>query len=283
MSTNSENSGKSSGDPMSQYLRDISSLPRLTREEEIDLARRVQKGDRDAIRKLVEGNLRFVVSVASKFSASSIALIDLVNEGNIGLIRAAEKFDPDRGVKFITYAVWWIRAAIQSALAKQSGVIGMPQKQRDVVYKIHQKEQELTKLLGRDPSRDEVAEAIRLTPEEIEVKLRAASLPLSLDELISNEPSLNYLNTLKADFQVDEGLIAEDLQEEIESLVKTLSRRERDIISMRFGLNGYDPMTLHEIGEIMKLSKERIRQIEAEALKELQETARDRDLEAALS
>ncbi|MCH7646711.1 MAG: RNA polymerase sigma factor RpoD/SigA [Nitrospinae bacterium] len=268
---------------MSQYLRDISSLPMLTREEEIKLARRVQKGDRDAIRKLVEGNLRFVVSVASKFSASSIPMIDLVNEGNIGLMRAAEKFDPDRGVKFITYAVWWIRAAIQSALAKQSGVIGMPQKQRDVVYKIHQKEQELTKLLGRDPSRDEVAEAIRLTPEEIEVKLRAASLPLSLDELISNEPSLNYLNTLKADFQVDEGLIAEDLQEEIESLVKTLSRRERDIISMRFGLNGYDPMTLHEIGEIMKLSKERIRQIEAEALKELQETARDRDLEAALS
>ena len=283
MSTNSENSGKSSGDPMSQYLRDISSLPRLTREGEIELARRVQKGDRDAIRKLVEGNLRFVVSVASKFSASSIALIDLVNEGNIGLIRAAEKFDPDRGVKFITYAVWWIRAAIQSALAKQSGVIGMPQKQRDVVYKIHQKEQELTKLFGRDPSRDEVAEAFRLTPEEIEVKLRAASLPLSLDDLISDEPSLNYLNTLKADFQVDEGLIAEDLQEEIKSLVKTLSRRERDIISMRFGLNGYDPMTLHEIGEIMKLSKERIRQIEAEALKELQEEAKDRKLEASLS
>ncbi len=283
MSTNSENSGKSSVDPMSQYLRDISSLPMLTREEEIELARRVQKGDRDAIRKLVEGNLRFVVSVASKFSASSIPMIDLVNEGNIGLMRAAEKFDPDRGVKFITYAVWWIRAAIQSALAKQSGVIGMPQKQRDVVYKILQKEQELTKLLGRDPSRDEVAEAISLTPEEIEVKLRAASLPLSLDDVISDEPSLSYLNTLKADFQVDEGLIAEDLQDEIESLVKTLSRRERDIISMRFGLNGYDPMTLHEIGEIMKLSKERIRQIEAEALKGLQETARDRDLEAALS
>ena len=283
MSTKAENPGKSNVDPMSQYLRDISSLPMLTREEEIKLARRVQKGDRDAIRKLVEGNLRFVVSVASKFSASSIPMIDLVNEGNIGLMRAAEKFDPDRGVKFITYAVWWIRAAIQSALAKQSGVIGMPQKQRDVAYKILQKEQELTKILGRDPSRDEVAEAIRITPEEIEVKLRAASLPLSLDELISDEPSLSYLNTLKADFQVDEGLIAEDLQEEIESLVKTLTRRERDIISMRFGLNGYDPMTLHEIGEIMKLSKERIRQIEAEALKELQETARDRDLEAALS
>ncbi len=283
MSTNSENPGKSSVDPMSQYLRDISSLPMLTREEEIKLARRVQKGDRDAIRKLVEGNLRFVVSVASKFSASSIPMIDLVNEGNIGLMRAAEKFDPDRGVKFITYAVWWIRAAIQSALAKQSGVIGMPQKQRDVAYKILQKEQELTKILGRDPSRDEVAEAIRITPEEIEVKLRAASLPLSLDDVISDEPSLSYLNTLEADFQVDEGLIAEDLQEEIESLVKTLTRRERDIISMRFGLNGYDPMTLHEIGEIMKLSKERIRQIEAEALKELQETARDRDLEAALS
>ncbi|MCH7923631.1 MAG: RNA polymerase sigma factor RpoD/SigA [Nitrospinae bacterium] len=283
MSTNSENSGKSSGDPMSQYLRDISSLPMLTREEEIELARRVQKGDRDAFRKLVEGNLRFVVSVASKFSASSIALIDLVNEGNIGLIRAAEKFDPDRGVKFITYAVWWIRAAIQSALAKQSGVVGMPQKQRDVVYKIHQKEQELTKLLGRDPSRDEVAEAFRLTPEEIEVKLRAASLPLSLDDLISDEPSLNYLNTLEADFQVDEGLMAKDIRDAIESLVESLSSRERGIISMRFGLNGYDPMTLHEIGEIMKLSKERIRQIEAEALKELQETARNRDLEECLS
>ena len=271
------------GEPLTQYLRDISALSTLTREEEITLARRIQKGDQDALGKLVEGNLRFVVSVAAKYSDSRIPLIDLINEGNIGLMKAAEKFDPTRGVKFITYAVWWVVAAIKHALAKQTGVIGLPLKHPNTVYKINRKEEELSKLLGRDPTRDEVAEALGLSKQDIEVNLKAARTPLFLDASISDDPSVSYLNTIKADFQVDEGLMAAHLREEIESLVGVLSERERDIISMRFGLNNNEPMTLREIGKIIGLSKERIRQIEDKALGQLHRAAKARRLESFLS
>lgn len=270
-------------DPMAQYLMDISSLPTLTREEEIILARRIRKGDREALRKLVEGNLRFVVNVAAKYSNSRIPRIDLINEGNIGLIKAAEKFDPNKGVKFITYAVWWVKAAIRPALVKQTGVIGLPLKHLNTVYKINRKEKELSRLLGRGPTRDEVAETLGLTPQHIEANLMAARTPLSLDDSISDDSSTSYLNVLKADFQVDEGLVAENLREEVKSLLKVLSRRERDVIRMRFGLNGCEPMTLYETGKIIGLSRERIRQIEDKALGHLHKVAEARGLEEFLS
>jgi RNA polymerase primary sigma factor len=283
MSTGNGRSRGAREEPLAQYLRDISSLSILTREEEVELAKRIQKGDREALSKLVEGNLRFVVSVAAKYSDSRIPLIDLINEGNIGLIKAAEKFDHEKGVKFITYAVWWVVAAIKHALAKQTGVIGLPLKHPNTVYRISRKEEELSKRLRRVPTRDEVAEELGITSQDIEVNLKAARTPLSLDATISDDAGISYLNTIKADFVVDEGLVAEHLREEIVNLVDTLNERERKIINMRFGLNGYEPTTLREIGKIMGLSKERIRQIEDKALGQLQKAAKSRELEAFLS
>jgi RNA polymerase primary sigma factor len=271
------------GEPLALYLKDLSSLQTLTREEEIELAQRVQKGDKEALRKLVEGNLRFVVSVAAKYSDSRIPLIDLINEGNIGLIKAAEKFNPDKGVKFITYAVWWIVAAIKHALAKQTGVIGLPLKHPNTVYKINRKEEELSKQLGRNPTRDEVAKALGLTKQDIELNLKAARTPLFLDATISDDPSVSYLNTIKADFDIDRDLLAKNLRNEIEDLIEVLGEREQTIIKMRFGLDDREPMTLREIGQKMGLSKERIRQIEDRALGQLHKAAKDRELEAFLS
>ncbi|MFQ5892689.1 MAG: RNA polymerase sigma factor RpoD/SigA, partial [Nitrospinota bacterium] len=267
------------GQPLTQYLGDISALPLLTREEEIALARRIQQGERAALHKLVEANLRFVVSVAAKYSHSSIPLSDLSQEGNIGLIKAAERFNHDRGVKFITYAIWWVEASIKCALAKQAGVIGLPLKHPSTVSKIIRKEEELSQQLGRDPARDEVAEALGLSPQDIAVNLMAARTPLFLDASIPDDPSVSYHGTLKADFQVDEGLVAESLREELESLLRVLDERERDVISMRFGLNGYEPMTLREAGRMLGLSRERIRQIEGEGLEQLQQVAKARGLE----
>ncbi len=283
MSNENDQSRSTGYESMTQYLKDLSTLATLTREEEIELALRIQRGDREAIRKLVEGNLRFVISVAAKYRGSRVPLADLINEGNIGLIKAAEKFNPEKGVKFITYAVWWVVASIKHALAKQTGVIGLPLKHHNTVYRINRKEEELSRVIARKPTRDEVAEAMGLTPQDVEVNLGAASTPLFLDASISDDPSLSYLNTLKADFQLDEGLVAENLRDEIESLVEVLSKRERDIISMRFGFGDHEPMTLRKIGKIMRLSKERIRQIEAKALEQLHEAAKARKLEAFLS
>ncbi|MDA2931891.1 RNA polymerase sigma factor RpoD/SigA [Nitrospinae bacterium AH-259-F20] len=272
-----------SADPMTQYLRDIAALPMLTREEEIELARRIQRGDRDALRQLVEGNLRFVVSVAAKYATSQIPLIDLVNEGNMGLMRAAEKFDPDKGVRFITYAVWWITAAIKRALTKQTGVISVPVKHRDMVSVIRRTENELGQQLGRAPIGDEVAEVLGLDPHDVEARLRANSIPLSLDDAIADDPRLSYVNTLKGDVQIDEGLIAEELHDAIERLIRGLSKRERDIVKLRFGLSGKEPMTLEQVGKRMRLSKERIRQIERKALERLTPEAEAQELEVFLS
>ena len=282
MSKESVKSRGITGDSMTQYFKDVSTLPTLTREEEIKLGFRIRNGDREALQRLVEGNLRFVISVAAKYRNSRIPLIDLINEGNIGLIKAAERFDPTRGVKFITYAVWWVVAAIKHALAKQTRVINVPLSHSRTVYKINRKEEELSKLLGRDPTRDEVAGALGLTPQYIEDNIKADRTPLFLDASISDSPNVSYLNTLKADFQVDEGLLVKTLRKEIESIVKALSERERDIITMRFGLNDNEPMTLREIGRIMGLSKERIRQIEEKALKRLEGVAEEREMEEFL-
>lgn len=283
MSNNGNRNQTVGEDALSKYLRDISSLPLLRREEEIELTRLVQQGDERALHRLVEGNLRFVVHMAVKYTNSRIPLIDLINEGNIGLIKAAEKFNPDKGVKFITYAVWWIMASIKSALAKQTGVIAAPLKHTQVVSKINRKKIELSRQLEREPSLEELAEALDLTSKDIEANLLVTHAHLSLDDSITDEPSLSYLNAIKTNFDVDENLDGEELRGEIATLLMTLSGREQDIVSMRFGINGYEPMTLREIGEIMGLSKERVRQIEAGALEHLQTLAKARNLEVFLN
>ena len=280
MSEGNEQSRGTRDEPLTQYFKDLSTLPTLTREEESELARRTQQGDPEALRKLVEGNLRFVVYMAAKYSNARIPLLDLINEGNIGLIKAAENFNPNKGMKFVNYAAWWVVDAIKYALAKQTGVIGLPLKHPNMLSKINRKKEELSKMIEREPTRDEVAEALGLTPQHIEANLRAARTPLFLDAPISDSSNLN---TLKADCEIDESLVAANLREEIECLVEVLSEREREVISRRFGLNGYKPMTLREIEKVIDLSKERIRQIEDKALEKLQRVAKVRELEACLS
>lgn len=263
-------------DTLAQYFRDISSLRTLTREEEVEFAQQTQNGDCEAMRKLVEGNLRFVVYMAARYRNSRVPLLDLINEGNIGLIKAAKRFNPNKGLKFINYAAWWVVDAIKYALAKQTGVIGLPLKHLNTVYKINRKEEELSKRLRRNPTRYEVAEALSVTQKEIEVNLNAARTPLSIDASISDDSSTSYLNTIKADSQVDDGLGAGNLRVEIESLIEVLGECERTIIKMRFGLDDHEPMTLREIGNAMGLSKSRIHQIEDRAIGQLQRVAKAR-------
>jgi RNA polymerase primary sigma factor len=270
------------GELLKRYLEDVLEHPVPTLEEEVDLTCRVRRGDREALKKLVIGNLRFVVFVASRFSYSRLPLIDLIQEGNIGLIKAAERFDPNKGVKFITYAVWWIRQSIQAALARKSGVVSLPLRRYQTVYRIKRKEEELSKLMERNPTVEEVAEALGSTPKRINVTLKAVCPALSLNDLVFDEPNPSYLDTLRADCRVDEGLLAEGLSKKIEQLMGVLKERERNILSMRFGLNGYEAMSLGEIGKIMDLTKERIRQLEKKALKRLEVVARSQGVEDLL-
>lgn len=272
-------------DPLSMYLHDISKKGLLKREEEISLAQRVQKGDREAEQKLVEGNLRFVVSVANRYRGRGIPLSDLINEGNMGLIRAAKKFDPTKGIKFITYAVWWINTAIRHALSKQNGVISLPYKQTDIFYKISRKQEEISKNLEREASVDDLADSLDLSVEDIERNLQANRPSLSLDVAISDDSNESFMELLEGEntAEVDQYLVDESLNKEIDQLVDELDERQRQIIEMRFGLNGDGVVSLREIGKKLGLSGERIRQIEKEALDQLNRIAKERSLELFLN
>ena len=270
--------------PISMYLHDISKLGLLNREEEIELAKRIRKGDKEAERKLVEGNLRFVVSVANRYRRQAVPLEDLINEGNIGLIRAAKKFDPTKGIKFITYAVWWIHTSIRHALAKQQGVISLPYKQTDIFYKINRKKEELSKNLEKEPSVDELADSLDLSTEDIERNQQAYSSFLSLDVPISNDSKGSFVELLEEDdsARIDQDLEERSLSKETAKLIKELEPRQREIIEMRFGLNGKESMSLREVGKKLKLSGERIRQIEKESLVNLHRIAKERELDLFL-
>jgi RNA polymerase primary sigma factor len=272
-------------DPLSMYLHDISKLGLLKREEEIELARRIQRGDKEAERKMVEGNLRFVVSVANKYRGRGIPLGDLINEGNMGLIRAARKFDPTKGIKFITYAVWWVNTAIRHALSKQNGVISLPYKQTDIFYKISRKQEEISKNLEKEPSVDDLADSLDLSVEDIEKNLQANRPSLSLDVSISENSKESFVELLEREnpLTVDKELLEESLSREIDHLIDKLDPRQRKIIEMRFGLNGDEVVSLREIGKRLGLSGERIRQIEKEALDELEKIARERSLDLFLN
>ena len=271
--------------PISMYLHDISKLGLLDREEEIELAKRIKKGDKEAERKLVEGNLRFVVSIANRYRRQVVPLSDLINEGNIGLIRAAKKFDPTKGIRFITYAVWWIRTSIRHALAKQQGVVSLPYKQTDISYKINRKKEELSKKLEKEPSVDELADSLDLSIEDIERNQQTYSSFLSLDVPISDDSKGSFIELLEENgpAKIDQGLEERSLNKEIEELIKELEPRQREIIEMRFGLNGKESMSLREAGRKLRLSGERVRQIEKESLANLCEIAKERELDLFLN
>lgn len=262
-------------DSLGAYLKKISNIPLLSREEEVAMARRIQQGDTEAEHDLVRHNLRYVVSVANRYKGTGLPLLDLINEGNIGLIQAARRFDPERGVKFITYAVWWIRQAIMHALADQSSTVRLPVKQAGILYKIAESFNKLQKKLSREPTNDELAEALSLPIEEMEALLRVYRTHLSLDAPVGEYEDTSYLDLLEETSMpsVEEQVLHSALASEVNALLETLPPRERKVLRMRFGMDG-KPQTLEEVGKQMNLSRERIRQIEKKAKGRLKARAR---------
>lgn len=262
-------------DSLGAYLKKISNIPLLSREEEVTLAHRIQQGDTEAEHDLVRHNLRYVVSVANRYKGSGLPLLDVINEGNIGLIQAARRFDPERGVKFITYAVWWIRQAIMHALADQSSTVRLPVKQAGLLYKIAENFNKLQKKLSREPTNDELAEALGLPIEELEALLRVYRTHLSLDAPVGEYEDTSYLDLLEETGMpsVEEQVLHRALASEVNSLLESLPSRERKVLRMRFGMDG-KPQTLEEVGKQMNLSRERIRQIEKKAKGRLKARAR---------
>ncbi len=253
-------------DALSQYLSEISKLKPLSREEEEDLSNKIKKGDTHALNELVRRNLKYVVTVANKYKGCGLSLQDLIEEGNIGLIQAAKRFDGERHVKFITYAVWWIRQAIMHALAEQGRTVKIPVKQAGKLYKIEQKFKSLTTSLEREPTTREVAEDLGFKVEEIENILRVYRSHLSLDTPLKNTEVTEYVDLLETPNYIpyDDQIMKESLKVKVDSILKHLSEREEKIIRMRFGFSG-DAKTLEEIGKELGLSRERVRQIEKRA------------------
>ncbi|ADU97051.1 sigma-70 family RNA polymerase sigma factor [Thermovibrio ammonificans] len=272
-------------DSLDAFLKSISKIPLLSREEEIELAKRAKAGDKEALKKLVESNLRFVVSVAKKYLGCGLPLHDLIAEGILGLIEAARRFDPDKGVKFISYAVWWIRQSIMQALAQQTGAVKIPVKQAVLVNKITRSYGELLKKLGREPTIEELADYVGMEPKEVERLLSICQVPLSLDTPIGDEEDTTFKDFLKGEgtAEVEEKVVQEELKQSIQEMLEQLTPQEKKIIIMRFGLDGNEPKTLREIGEKLGISRERVRQLETRAKKKMKEYALRKKLNVFLN
>lgn len=259
-----------------KYLEEIGGYSPLSPEEEIELARRIRKNDARALDKLVKANLRFVISVAKEYQGQGLPLQDLISEGNLGLIKAAQRFDETRGFKFISYAVWWIRQSILQALAEQSRVVRLPLNRVGAINKVGRALEELEKRFGREPSMEEIADRMEMTSYEVADVLKTSARHLSLDEPFKEEEGNSLLDVLESDRYAppDDTLMQESLQVEIDKVLSTLKPREAEIIKLYFGLDGDRPLTLEEIGEHFKLTRERVRQIKEKALRRLRHRSR---------
>ena len=268
MANSSENRASQSID---KYLQEIGRVPLLSPEEEIKLTRRIKQGDQQALKELIEANLLFVVSVAKKYQNKGISLGDLINEGNLGLIRAAKRFDETRGFKFISYAVWWIRQAMLQALAEQPRIVRLPLNRVSALTKIGKAYSALEQELEREPSASEIAEHLDMTDLEIGDTLKIAGRNLSMDAPFRNSEDNSLLDVIENEHQPppDADLMDESLKIEIERTLETLTKREAEIVQLYFGLGQEPPLTLEEIGERFNLTRERIRQIKEKALRRL--------------
>lgn len=270
-------------DSLQAYLRQINTIPLLSREQEVELATRAQAGDQEALDKLIVGNLRYVVSVARRYLGYGLSLADLINEGNIGMIQAARRFDPTRGVKFITYAVWWIRQAITHALAEQGGVIALPVRQLEKLRKVLAGYRRYTQQIGVEPSSEELAAELDLPPNEVEAILHVYR-HLSLDAPIGEETETSFLDVLPSTTSPSEEqtYIDATVAKEIQELLSQLPPREEQILRLRFGVDD-EPKTLEEIGGMLGLTRERVRQIEKQAKDRLRQKARMHALQEYLN
>jgi RNA polymerase primary sigma factor len=274
-----------SSETLKKYLQEISKLPRITPDEEKVLGDRIQKGDKEALRKLVEANLRFVVSFAKKYRNCGLSFLDLINEGNIGLIEAAKRFNPKKNVKFITYAVWWVRQAIIHALSDQSGAFRLPQKQANLLYRIGKTISQLTLDLERNPTPDEIAAKLEIPVEEVTSLLQVADENVSLSTVIDEEHEFHLSDKLEQDVipPADMALLRSSLKDHLYACLGELDPKEQKVLRLRFGLEEGEPKTLKEIGEMMGLSRERIRQIEAQALEKLNRSQKCQQLQGYLN
>jgi RNA polymerase primary sigma factor len=260
-----------SGDSLNVYIREIAHFQPLSAAEEKELGRRIHAGDRQALNRLVESNLRFVVSYAKRYRGLGLSFLDLIHEGNLGLIEAAKRFDPERNVKFISYAVWWVRQAIFHSLSEHARVFRLPQKMSGQAARAGNTRDRLAAELERMPTTEEVAKEMDLTEETVEDLLRMAGDDVSLSSAVGKDGNLELGDTLEQDTipPVELELMRSSFAQQIQAMVGELDEKEREVIRMRFGLDGEDPRTLQEIGEFLGLSRERIRQIESKAKEKL--------------
>ncbi len=265
---------------LDKYLQEIGRVELITAEQEVELAQRIKAGDHTALEKLTKANLRFVVSVAKQYQNQGLALPDLINEGNLGLIKAARRFDETRGFKFISYAVWWIRQSILQALAEQSRIVRLPLNKIGSINKINKAYAALEQEHERAPSAKEISEKLEMTETDVKESMKNSGRHLSMDApLVEGEDSNLYDVLCSGDSpNPDEVLILESLRTEIERALETLTNREANVIRRYFGLNEEHPMTLEEIGETLDLTRERVRQIKEKAIRHLKQTSRSKIL-----
>jgi len=269
---------------LDKYLQEIGKVDLLTADEEVDLAKRIKQGDQIALEKLTKANLRFVVSVAKQYQNQGLSLGDLINEGNLGLIKAAQRFDETRGFKFISYAVWWIRQSILQALAEQSRIVRLPLNRVGSLNKISKTFSELEQKYEREPSPEELADVLQVTTSEVIDTMKISGRHVSMDAPFIQGEENSLLDVLENDSEEtpDQGLITDSLRKEVQRALSTLTQREADVITLYFGLNGEHAMTLEEIGEKFNLTRERVRQIKEKAIRRLRHTSRSKALKPYL-
>jgi RNA polymerase primary sigma factor len=269
---------------LEQYLQEIGEVPLLDQQEEIELAKRIREGDEPALEILTKANLRFVVSVAKQYQNQGLSLGDLINEGNLGLIKAANRFDETRGFKFISYAVWWIKQSILQALAEQSRIVRLPLNKVGTMNKIGKAFSALEQEFEREPSPEEIADQLDISDFEVSETIQKSGRHLSLDAPFSEEEENRLLDIIEDQEQPapDNTLITESLRIELERALSTLTPREAEVVKLYFGIDLEVPMTLEEIGERFNLTRERVRQIKEKALRRLRHASRSKPLRSYL-
>lgn len=269
---------------LDKYLQEIGKVELLTPEQEIDYSIRIKRGDQTALEKLVKANLRFVVSVAKQYQNQGLSLGDLINEGNLGLIKAAKRFDETRGFKFISYAVWWIRQSILQALAEQSRIVRLPLNRVGALNKIGKAYNNLEQEYEREPTAAEIAKELEMDLDEVSETLKMSNRHVSMDAPFSQGEENSLLDVLASDENPlpDTSLMSDSLRNEIERALSTLTEREAEVIKLYFGFDGEHSLTLEEIGEQFHLTRERVRQIKEKAIRRLRHTSRSRNLRAYL-